>query len=244
MTFSLTPFLLAGQLGFVFFLSRRIAVQSHRLDLHHAITLFLLWVAAYGVLTSVLGARGFYIRDDLMPYLPGLWLQVITVAVCILPVLLFHDVRAGLVKLVDDTPLHWLAYFHTLRISALGTAYKTSAGEFPLYFEVLVGIPDLLFGLSALWVGHQLRKDQLSLRIFLIWNIVGALVIVPAAPLLLQMGMPGPLYVFTDLPDARAVFTYPMSIAPMIVVPLFVLFNLGVALQLWVRMRAPSHKRA
>ncbi len=233
MPLSLTPFLLLIQLGFVFFLSRRIALQSNRVELHRAVTLFLFWIAAYGVLTGVLGARGFFISDELMAYLPGLWLQVITVSICVLPILLFSELRSGLAGIVEGTPLHWLAYFHALRISALGTAYKTSIGEFPLYFELWVGIPDLLFGLSALWVGYLLQQGRMTRRGFLRWNLIGALVIVPAAPILLQLGLPGPLHVFTGLPDARAVFTYPMSIAPMIVVPLFVLINLGVALQLW-----------
>ena len=69
------------------------------------------------------------------------------------------------------------------------------------------------------------------------WNLIGAAVIVPAAPILLQLGLPGPLQVFTGLPDARAVFTYPMSIAPMIGVPLFVMVNLWVAWRLWERRR-------
>ncbi len=240
MTLSLTPFLLMAQLGFVFFLSRRIALQNRRIDLHRAVTLFLLWIAAYGVLTSVLGARDFFIDEGLMPYLPGLWLQVITVTICVLPIMLFSELRAGLARLVEGTPLHWFAYFHALRISALGTAYKTSIGEFPLYFELLVGIPDLLFGLSALMAGYLLQQGRMTRQGFFIWNLIGALVIVPSAPILLQMGLPGPLHVFTELPDARAVFTYPMSIAPMIVVPLFVLINLGVALQLWAMKRRES----
>ena len=57
----------------------------------------------------------------------------------------------------------------------------------------------------------------------------GKPVIVPAAPLLLQLGLPGPLQVFAGQPDARVVFSFPMSIAPMIGVPLFVLANLLVA---------------
>ena len=52
-------------------------------------------------------------------------------------------------RIVDHTTWHWFAYFHGLRIAALGTAYKTIIGEFPVYFETIVGIPDLLFGISA-----------------------------------------------------------------------------------------------
>lgn len=78
------------------------------------------------------------------------------------------------------------------------------------------------------------RTDQ---KKFLVWNVVGVLVIVPAAPIILQLGLPGPLQVFTSLPDARAVFTHPMSIAPMIGVPLFVLVNQWVAWRLWEQGR-------
>ena len=134
--------------------------------------------------------------------------------------------------------MQWFAYFHALRITALGTAAKTAGGEFPLYFEILVGIPDLLFGISALWIAHRARQGLLSESTFLRWNLLGALIIVPSAPILLQLGLPGPLQVFTALPDARAVYAYPMSIAPMIGVPLFVLVNLAVAWRFWERSRA------
>ncbi len=108
-------------------------------------------------------------------------------------------------------------------------------GEFPAYFEYCVGIPDFLFGASAFWIARKAKRGELSERSFFIWNLIGALVIVPSAPILLQLGLPGPVQIFTSLPDARAVFTYPMSIASMIGVPLFVLSNLCVAWRLWER---------
>jgi hypothetical protein len=42
------------------------------------------------------------------------------------------------------------------------------------------------------------------------------------------------------MPDARVILTHPMSIAPMIGVPLFVLVNLLVAWRLWERPIASS----
>ncbi len=152
-----------------------------------------------------------------------------------LPIVLFGAVRDGLRRTVDNTPWHWFAYFHGLRIAALGTAYKTAIGEFPPSFEYGVGIPDLLFGISAFWIAGKVKRGELGNKGFLIWNLTGALVIVPSAPILLQLGLPGPIQVFTSLPDARAVLTYPMSIAPMIGVPLFVLINLWVVWRLWER---------
>lgn len=199
--------------------------------------IYLLWVTAYGVATSILGARGVYISKDLLKLLPGFWLQFVTVAVCVLPIVLFAEVRTGMRHIVDTTPWHWFAYFHGLRILALGTAYKTIIGEFPVYFEILVGLPDFLFGVSAFWIASATRRGEISAKSFMVWNLIGAFIIVPSAPILLQLGLPGPVQVFTSLPDARAVFTYPMSIAPMIGVPLFVLANLWVAWRLWERGR-------
>ncbi len=237
MQVSLTPILLVIELGFVFMLARRCGRLAPAQRNMGQVYVYLLWVTAYGFITSILGARGVYVSDDLLRTLPGLWLQLITVGVVVLPIVVFSDVRNGMRRIVDDTPWHWFAYFHGLRIAALGTAYKTLIGEFPAYFEYGVGIPDFLFGASAFWIARKARRGEISARSFLVWNLVGALVIVPSAPILLQLGLPGPVQVFTSLPDARAVLTYPMSIAPMIGVPLFALINLWVAWRLWERGR-------
>ena len=233
MHISLAPILLATELGFLFKLAWRCGNRARAQTDMGPVYVFFLWVTAYGIVTSVLGARGVYISDALLKTLPGFWLQVVTVAAIVTPIMLFQSVRNGMRQIVDNTPWHWFAYFHGLRIAALGTAYKTMVGQFPAYFEYGVGVPDLLFGVSAFWIARKAQRGELSRKSFLIWNLIGALVIVPSAPILLQLGLPGPVQVFTSLPDARAVFTYPMSIAPMIGVPLFVLVNLWVVWRLW-----------
>jgi len=229
MHLSLTPVLLATELGFLFLLAGRVARRGAMTP----VFVYGVWLSLYAVATSIAGARGWYVAESLMPWLPGLWLQLITVAAFLVPVALSAGLRGGLRRIVDVTPWHWFAWFHGLRIAALGTLAKTASGEFPLYFALLVGLPDLAFGLSAWWVAARARRRTLSARTFMTWNLIGALIIVPAAPVLLQLGLPGPLQVFTGLPDARAVFTYPMSIAPMIGVPMFVMVNLWVAWRLW-----------
>lgn len=227
---SLTHLLLAAQLGFLLLLAWRCGRAGKA-------ALYLAWLALYGIVTGIFGARGLYVEAALLEWLPGLWLQVITVTACVAPLFLFAGLRSDLRQIFDATPLHWFAWIQALRIAALGTAAKTLSGGFPVYFELLVGIPDLLFGLSALWVARQVGRGAIGERGFLLWNLVGALIIVPSAPILLQLGLPGALQLFLAEPDARAVFTYPMSLAPMIVVPLFVLINLGVAWRLWERGR-------
>lgn len=232
-SFSLTPILVGIEIGVIYVLAVRCGRLSSSNHNMKSVYLYLLLITAYAIATSILGARSFFISTELLQLLPGLWLQVVTVLICVLPIVLFDSVRSGMRQIVDVTPLHWFAYFHGLRVAALGTAYKTYIGEFPAYFAGLVGVPDLLFGISAFWMARNVKHGQIVARGFMLWNLIGAIIIVPAAPILLQLGLPGPLQVFTGLPDARAVFTYPMSIAPMIGVPLFVLVNLWVAWRLW-----------
>lgn len=227
-----TLLLIAVELGFLFAL-------TWRCDRVAPVYAYLSWLAAYGAVAWLLGARGVYVSDAFLAWLPGLWISALAFAAAIVPVVLFAGVREGLRRIADATPWHVFASFHALRIAALGTALKAHRGEFPVSFELMVGIPDLLFGLSALWVAWKARRDQISETGFLVWNLVGVLVIVPAAPIALQLGLPGPLQVFTALPDARAVLTHPMSIAPTFGVPLFVLTNLWLVWRLW-ELRAGS----
>ena len=238
MNFSITAILLAIELGFVFFLARRSSRLPESRIHAFSIYVFLLWVTTYGIVSSILGAQGFYITEEMLKLLPALWLPLVAVFVCVLPIVFFKNVRNAMREIVDTTPLHWFAYFHALRIGALGGAYKTYIGEFPYYFEYVAGYPDILFGISALWIGRKIKRGEITEKTFMIWNLIGFFIIIPSALIVLQLGLPGPLQVFTSLPDARAVFTYPMSIAPIIGVPLFVLINFGVAWRLWERSRS------
>ncbi len=235
MNFSSTQLLLSIELTFLLAIAWHSQRRAKPQPPTGAVYLYILWIVLFSILAGVLGARGVYVSEALLPWLPGLWLQGVTVAAVVLPVVLFAAVRNGIRRIVDATPWHWFAYFHALRIAAIGTAYKAWIGAFPLAFEIAVGIPDLLFGLSAFWVAAKAKRGEISERGFMIWNGIGFLVIVPAAQIFLQLGLPGPLQVFTALPDSRAVLTYPMSVASMVGVPLFVLINLAVAWRLWER---------
>ena len=239
MNISSTHFLLSIELGFLFFLGLRTNRLTGDQGNNASIYFYLLWLTGYAILSGILGAKGVYVSDYLLQGLPGLWLQLVTVLAIVLPVVMLPGLRNSLRRIVDGTPWHWFAYFHALRVAALGTAYKTIIGQFPISFEIAVGLPDLLFGISAFWIARKARCGKIDERGFMIWNLVGFLVIVPAAPIVLQLGLPGPLQVFTSLPDARAVFTYPMSVASMMGVPLLVLVNLAVAWRLWERRKKP-----
>lgn len=235
MQISLAPILLAIELVFLFLLAGRSARIARGSNSNVPVYGLLVCLTVCGIIAGVLGARGVYLSEAVLNTYPGLWLPSVMMVVALVPVVLSGRLRCALRQIVDTTPIHWFAWFHALRIAALGTAYKTAIGEFPASFEYGVGVPDLLFGVSAVWMAVKLKRHEISEKRFMVWNLIGALVIVPGAPILIQLGLPGPLQVFTSLPDARAAFTYPMSIAPTAGVPLFVLINLWVAWRLWER---------
>ncbi|QDU10283.1 hypothetical protein [Gimesia aquarii] len=231
MKLSLTPFLLLAELAFLLFVFRN-ANRKNGFP-YWRLLVFWLWIVIYAGMATYLGYKGVYVSEALLNYFPGFWLQLITVTSCVAPVLLSPGLRHDLRSAVDATMWeHWI-YFNMLRLAAVGTLVGASRNSFPIYFELLVGIPDLLFALSTFWILKRTKADRLSSRQFYYWNLIGAFVIVPAAPILLQLGLPGPLQVFNAQPDARAVFAFPMSIAAMIGVPLFVLVNLLVAWHLF-----------
>ncbi len=226
----LPPFLLAAELLFLFAVFQR-GRPGKRFP-PPRLAMFWLWLVAYSAIATTAGFQGIYVSEALLRTYPGFWLQLVTVVACVAPVLGSSQLRSELGRAVDATGREPFIYFHMLRLAALGTLVGASRREFPVYFEILVGLPDLAYALSTFWVLGRVRADRLSDRQFLLWNLTGALVIVPAAPILLQLGLPGPLQVFTGQPDARAVFEFPMSIASVIGVPLLVLVNLLVAWRL------------
>lgn len=137
---------------------------------------------------------------------------------------------------------------HALRIAAVGGVAKGFAGVLPASFAFPVGIPDLLFGVSTLLIGVFWPNGGLSRRTLIVWNIVGIAVILPAAPLLMQMGLPGPLYTLTSAPDARGLFEFPLVLAPTLIVPFFIFTNAVHASVLSIAPpvtggAAPPHKK-
>ena len=115
MQLSLTPILVTIELGFVFMLARRCGRLAPARGSMGPVYLYLLWITAYAITTSILGARGVYVSDEMLKTLPGFWLQLITVGVAVLPIVVFSGVRNGMRRIVDSTPWHWFAYFHGLR---------------------------------------------------------------------------------------------------------------------------------
>ena len=242
MTWSLNYVLLLVEFAFLFTLFR----QARRGDSlpTQRLSMFWLWIAGYSAVAIYLGSHDVFVSKTLLKFYPGLWLTAVTVVACVTPVVVNSGLREDLRRAVDATPRGYFICFQMLRLAALGTLIGAAQGDFPVYFELLVGIPDLAFALSAFGILWMSKAEKLTDRQFFWWNLVGVLVIVPSAPILLQLGLPGPLQVFTAEPDARAVLTFPMSIAPLVVVPILVLMNLLVVWRLLETRIAGDSRRS
>ena len=92
-----------------------------------------------------------------------------------------------------------------------------------------IGVPDLLFGLSAPIVAWLAQRNTIGSRALIGWNLVGfALIVVPTF---------GPMHYWMNEPGFRFIFEFPMVLAPAVVVPLFVSLNLLHAWGIWSTTR-------
>ncbi|MCK5494929.1 MAG: hypothetical protein KAI80_00850, partial [Hyphomicrobiaceae bacterium] len=100
-------------------------------------------------------------------------------------------------------------------------------------FVFWIGIPDFLFGLSALLVGWLLLRKAVSPRFLIAWNLVGfGLIILPTfVPTNYWMNDPG--FVF--------IFEFPMVLAPTLVVAFFITMNAIEAAAVWLGYDAEAH---
>jgi hypothetical protein len=122
--------------------------------------------------------------------------------------------------------------FEGLRVLALGGIIKGYRGEFSLFFAQYVGIPDFLYGVTTLIAAVLIYRGVWKERSAIIINLIGFIIIVPFAVILINVGLPGPLYMIEESPSLKTIFEFPMVLAPTLVVPIFAMVNLFVALRL------------
>jgi hypothetical protein len=130
--------------------------------------------------------------------------------------------RSALNGLADTTPASWLVFFEALRIGALGSVVKALRGEITSSFPIWVGIPDFLYGVSAIILGLLLLRSPFDRRVTLIaWAIAGAGIILVPLFGLMPYWMSEPGFSF--------IFEFPMVISPSIIVPILIFANLLLA---------------
>lgn len=202
------------------------------------LALLLGWVIAmaiWGYLSAGYAISGTYRSEGFLSSAPGFWLPFIPMGITVV-MLLAASFRSGLFNLFANNDGAFVL-LQGLRALAIGGVTKGLTGHLPPSFALPIGIPDFLFGLSALWLGLRMAKHRPSAKALIAWNLLGVAVILPA-PFLMQMGMPGPLYTFTSQPDARALLDFPLVLAPTLIVPVFITLNTIHAAVAWLRYTA------
>ena len=216
------PFLVAAVFGYLAWLVRRLSRQGAFTGVERRRLFTVLGVLlAWGAVTAALAFSGFYTRPRFLSWAPGYWMPYVPVVMVMTLVLTSRSLRDGLRKLVDATPAAWLTAIHIVRILALGSLIKAANGLFPELFAGYVGVPDLLFGLSAIPVTLLVARGRLSGMPLVAWHVIGAMVIIVPAVGFMHLFMKEPLF--------DRLFAFPMALAPTLVVPTLVMLNLLVA---------------
>jgi len=220
MKMSLLPLLVSMVFIFCFALTRRAGMNQYiSVAEKHRVYTLLLALLLWTWVSTLLGMRGTHLL--LMQRIPLLWQACVPVIIVITGMLVSKKLQSGVHALVANTPWHWLIFIQALRIAAIGTVIKGIHGEISSAYVFWVGIPDFLFGLSALIVGWLALKHRISPSFLLVWNLVGASLILLPTFLATNYWMSEPGFAF--------IFEFPMVLAPSIVVPMFVLLNLLTA---------------
>jgi hypothetical protein len=233
MNLSMLPIIFFVQILAIDFAARR-ATHQNLIDRSQKILINvgLMSQIGWAVASALLAYGGIFQQSWFLAAWPSFWVTFIAVFLVMLPWLFSIRIKDMLRGLIDAVPLHWIVGFQGLRILAIGGIIKAVDGEFSRYFAFYVGIPDLIFGLSALVMARLIYKKKVGRWSVALWNLIGAMIIVPLGLVLMQMGLPGAWRVFTDSPTIATIFKFPMALAPTVVVPIFVMMNLFVAMRL------------
>lgn len=232
---STVPLLAAG-LGMFGLL---LTVRSYRRGLIGAkgavsVTLWLGALGIWGFISASLALSGLYRTQAFYANLSALWLPLVPFALTAAFAAASPSFRHAVLTIAEHHTREFILV-QALRAAALGTLVKAYLGTFPAYFALLVGIPDFLFGLSAIALLATGYWTALVRRGLVAWNLIGIAVILPA-PALIQLGMPGPLSSLTGVAGGEALYAYPMVLAPTLVVAFFVIMNAIQAAAAWLCM--------
>lgn len=219
MTFSILPLLLIIVFVFCIVLAHRaeklqVITREETRQVNGLFGMLFIW----GLICTAMGIKGFHTSPVLLERVPFLWQAVVPVVILAINLFFSKQLRVALRTIAAVTPLHWLVFFQALRIGALGGVLKGIQGEITSSYVYWVGIPDLLYGISALVLGGLLLRNAVSRKILMIWNLIGPVIILLPTFLFMNYFMNEPGFIF--------IFEFPMVLAPGIVVPIFISLNL------------------
>ncbi len=228
MKLSILPIYIAFVFIFCLAITRR-ARSNESIGAAEARSVYALLLAffAWTLIAVVMGLRETHV--ELMRHVPLLWQALVVVVLWSTAFTLSSTLRSGLRGIATSTPGHWLVFVQALRIGALGGVIKGIRGEVTSKFVFWIGIPDFLFGVSALIVGWLLLRKAIGPRFLIVWHLVGfALIVLPTFL---------PSSYWMNEPGFSFIFEFPMILAPSVVVSTFVSLNLLHAWGIFVTER-------
>jgi hypothetical protein len=175
----------------------------------------------------ILGANEAFVRDPGAPPLPIL-AGMLTPLIVFFAAYRFSGSFRGFVMSIDP---QLAAGIQAWRFAGMGFIALYAYGVLPGLFAWPAGLGDMAIGATAPWIILALRdrKDFLSSRLFLVWNLLGILDLVSAVSLgaissVLGLGISGEI---TTFPMARL----PLVLIPVFLVPLFLMLHLSSLFQ-------------
>jgi len=243
MSFSLVPALFTVEVIAIAY-AAQLAMESGALNRTGARWIYglLALLALWGGLSTYLGLTGAYRTTQFWSLSAPFWLPFVPVLLVFTPYFFSTPARNAINGLIDHTPLHAIIALQGLRILAIGGIIKGWNGDFNAAFAFLVGIPDFLFGVSALIVAWLVFHDRIGRWALVAWNLIGAAIIVPGSFIVIKLALPGSWQVFTSEPSITTLYDFPMALAPTLVVPILVMMNLLLALRLFEGRSDPIHQ--
>ena len=236
LTQSTLPFLFVAQCAFIMLAATHAARSGHATARPVTAGLALcLALAGFAAGSGWLALSGWYDSSAFLALFPGLWVPAVLAVFVGLLLIVSGTFRNGISDIIRQTPSHWFVAIQALRITAVGTLIKTLQGAFPHHVELAIGVNDLLYGLSALAIYPLAAGKRISRDALMMWHTVGIMILIVPGPLAIQFGLPGALQIFADPPTTTVMFDFPMVLAPTLIVPLFMLFNLAGILSAWGR---------
>ncbi|MEE8348094.1 MAG: hypothetical protein V3R94_00875 [Acidobacteriota bacterium] len=230
MKISILPIFILFVFAFVVWMTRR--ARHHRsITGEEARSLYSLIgaLAGWTLVSTGLGLAGLHTSAWLLQTVPLLWQAVLPVVIVMTAFMFSERLRSALRGVARSTPAVWLVLIQALRIGALGGVIKGITGEITSGYVFWIGIPDFLFGLSAIAVGWLLLRGSIGPRFLVAWSLTGAAIIL--VPTFAFMGY------WMNEPGFTFIFQFPMVLAPSIVVPMFISLN---ALLAWRSFRYGS----
>jgi hypothetical protein len=235
MKFSSIPIIFALICAFWVWAARASVRRQEITGMHlHAIYAWLALLGLWGVVTAWLALSGAYLTEYFYAVVPGMWVPLAPVMLSLALLALWPALRHAVWQVTKYTTPQAFFFLHAIRIASIGGIIKAANGFLPQSFVYPIGIPDMLFGLLSLALAITYPSRGYSSKVLIGWNVLGMAVLM-SAPVFMQLGLPGPLYIFNSVPDARSLFEFPMVLAPTLVVTLLFFIN---GLHAWVLWRS------